>query len=162
MTRVETVLGALERAHVRYALVGGLAVVLRGHLRATADIDLLVGLEPDNALAAIGALTALGLRPRAPVTPESFADPAIRTRWIEDKGMRVFSLWDPTEPLLEVDLFVEPPPDLEGILARTTRERLLGMEVSVATVADLIALKRLAGRPQDLADIAALEALAHG
>ena len=36
---IETVLTALNAAHVRYLIAGGVAVVLHGHLRATADLD---------------------------------------------------------------------------------------------------------------------------
>jgi hypothetical protein len=76
--------------------------------------------------------------------------------------MRVFSLWDPSDALIEVDLFVSALEDASGLLARATTEHLLGVSVRVAATEDLIALKRAAGRPQDLADIAALEALRDG
>lgn len=103
-------------------VVGGFATVLHGHARLTADIDLVIDLVPAEARKTMEALTRLGFRPRAPVDPLAFADPAIRQEWIRDKGMRVFSLWDPSK-----------------------------------AIPDLVHLKRLAGRPQDLADIEALE-----
>ncbi len=99
----------LTQAGVRYLVVGGVAVVLHGHPRLTADLDLVVGLEPDNVRAAIRALATLGYRARAPVDPESLADPAARRSWIEEKGMTVFSLFSPAMPASEVDLFVEEP-----------------------------------------------------
>lgn len=39
-------LSALNATGVRYLVVGGVAVVLHGHLRTTADLDLVVSLEP--------------------------------------------------------------------------------------------------------------------
>jgi hypothetical protein len=39
----------------RYVLVGGLAVVLHGHLRATGDVDLVVDLDPDQVTRTLSA-----------------------------------------------------------------------------------------------------------
>jgi uncharacterized protein (DUF1330 family) len=39
---VESVLSALNAAGVRYLVVGGVAVVLHGHLRTTAALDLVI------------------------------------------------------------------------------------------------------------------------
>jgi hypothetical protein len=39
---------ALGQAQARYLVVGGVAVVLHGHPRFTADLDLVVALDPDN------------------------------------------------------------------------------------------------------------------
>ena len=39
----------LNHAKVNYVVVGGVAVVLQGVNRATADIDLIVELIPENA-----------------------------------------------------------------------------------------------------------------
>jgi hypothetical protein len=147
---------------VRYVVVGGLAVVLHGHARLTADVDLIVDLEPGEARKAMLALEALGLRPRAPVRAVDFADPDVRRSWIEDKGMRVFSLWDPHDPLREVDVFVEHPIAFEELHARAEVVRIGATRVRIASIADLIRLKRVASRPEDLADIEALEALQAG
>ncbi len=55
-TVFEEVCGALNRARVRYVVVGGVAVVLHGYPRLTADLDLVVDLAPEQAAAAIDAL----------------------------------------------------------------------------------------------------------
>lgn len=50
ITTLDTVVDALNAAHIAYALCGGLAVNLHGHVRATqdlADLDNL-GLERDG------------------------------------------------------------------------------------------------------------------
>ena len=56
----------LNQNGVRYVVVGGLAVVLHGHPRMTAVIDLVVDLEPSAARLAIQTLTEMGLRPMIP------------------------------------------------------------------------------------------------
>ena len=70
----ERVFAALEARGVRYLVVGGVAVVLHGHPRFTADLDLVLALDPQNLASAIAALEGLGLRPRAPVRLADFAN----------------------------------------------------------------------------------------
>lgn len=140
-------------------VVGGLATVLHGHARLTADIDLIVDLVPDEARKAVETLTGLGFRPRAPVEPLAFADARIRRQWVEEKGMRVFALWNAANPMLEVDLFAENPVDFEELWNHAVIVKLTQTVVRIASIQDLIRLKRLAGRPQDLADIEALETI---
>jgi hypothetical protein len=156
---LETIFGALDRASVRYLVVGGVAVVLHGHPRFTADLDLVLALDPANLARALPALERLGYRPRAPVALATFADPEQRRRWIEEKAMTVFSLWSPQLPATEIDLFASEPLPFEAAHARSLRADLGDVTVTVAALPDLIALKRDAARPQDLEDVAALEAL---
>lgn len=157
MGLLEPLFIALDRARVRHVVVGGLATVLHGYARLTADVDLIVDLEPTAARNAIGALLAEGFRPRSPVDPYEFADAARRRAWVDEKGMRVVSLRDTANPLREVDLFVDSPIDFEELWDRSEVMDLGQVRVRVAAIPDLITLKRMAGRPQDLADIAALE-----
>jgi hypothetical protein len=160
VTLFEPIFAALESAQVRYVTVGGVAVVLHGHARFTADLDIVVDLAPTAAADAIEALTSIGFHPRLPVEAEGFADPTIRERWITQQGMTVFSMWDPDDPLRSVDLFVEQPIDFEDLWARSVVVDIDGTPVRVASIEDLIHLKRIAGRPVDLEDIAALESIA--
>ena len=73
--------------------------------------------------------------------------------------MQVFTMYDPNNPLRAVDLFVEPPVPFEDLWNRSEMIRLPETEVRVASVGDIINMKKTAGRPQDLEDIKALEAL---
>ena len=156
---IERVLEALNSAGVRYLVVGGVAVVLHGHLRTTADLDLVVQLERDNVLCAMRALAGLAYRPRAPVAAEAFADEKVRESWVRDEGLTVFSLWSSRAPTLEVDLFVREPFGFAAVYARALKVPLENTFAWVISLPDLIALKRQAGRPHDLEDIEALKAL---
>ena len=159
MTPIESVLTALEQAQVRYLLVGGVAVVLHGYLRTTADLDLILALDEDNVARAATAFAGLGYRPRVPVQLTDLADPRRRQEWITTKGLTVLSLWSPEQPALEVDVFVEEPLDFAAAHARAVRADLGACQASVVSLDDLLALKRRAGRPRDLEDIDALERL---
>jgi hypothetical protein len=159
MAVFEPLFRALHEADIRYVVVGGLAVVLHGHARLTVDVDLIVDLKEDQAARAIAALTGLGLRPRVPVEPKDFARPAIRESWIRERGMQVFSMYDPSNPMRVVDLFVHHPVPFEELWSRSILFELWGTTVRVASIPDLIRLKRLSGRLQDAADIERLEAI---
>ena len=148
---------ALNREEVRYVVVGGLATVLHGHARLTADVDLVIDLSPDEARRGLDVLLGLGFEPRLPVDPTDFADEEIRRGWIEERGMRVFSLFDPANPMRSVDLFAEHPIDFDDLWDRAEVVPLRSTAVRVASLPDLIELKRLAGRPKDLADVEKLE-----
>ena len=142
-------------------VVGGVAVVLHGHPRFTADLDLVVELTASNASAAIAALQTLGYRPRAPVRAEDFAVEDIRASWRKDKGLTVFSLWSSSYPGTEVDLFVEEPFDFEEAWSRRLDALLEdATTVHVVGIDDLRALKASVGRPKDVDDIAQLDAIA--
>ncbi len=160
--RFEPVLKALTEAKVRYLVVGGVAVVLHGHLRTTGDLDLVVELSPDNLARALDALEQSGFQPRPPVPLRSFADPETRRSWIETKNLKVFSLWHPELPGFEVDLFVEEPFDFDQAWRRKVDVELTETVATIVGLKDLLELKRSAGRARDIEDVAVLEGLAQG
>lgn len=160
MAIFDPLFAALNRENVRYVIVGGLATVLHGHARLTLDVDLVIDLDPVAARRAISVLTRLGLRPRAPVSALEFAEPQIRQAWREAKNMRVFSLWDPANAMLIVDLFTESPIPFEQLWGRAETVQIRGEPVRIASIPDLIEMKETAGRAQDKADIEALREIA--
>jgi len=85
-TSFQLVMDHLNQHHVRFLLVGGMAVVAHGYGRMTYDIDLVIQLDPLNIRRTFDALTPLSFLPRIPVTPEEFSDPAIRQKWAREKG----------------------------------------------------------------------------
>jgi len=150
---------SLNDANVQYIVVGGLATVLHGYARFTADIDLVINLNKDEAVKAINALTALGLKPRAPVDPLEFTNQEVRESWVKDKNMLVFSFYDPDNPLIIIDLFIREPFPFDEMFKRTVQMGLGDTSVPVCAINDLIEMKKIAGRPKDLEDIKYLQDL---
>ncbi|OIP31220.1 hypothetical protein AUK22_01345 [bacterium CG2_30_54_10] len=67
--------------------------------------------------------------------------------------MQVFSLFHSRIVGLTVDLFAYHPIPLDAIWSQSEIMDLNGVPVRVCSIDDLIELKRMAGRRQDLADI---------
>lgn len=155
----EDVIATLSAEGVRFVVVGGLAVILHGVPRTTADLDLAVDLDEDNLRRLVGVMTQLGFRPRAPVPAEDLARAERRREWIETKGMRVFSFHRPARPLDEVDVLIDAPLDFARLAANAERLQAEHLVVPIAAAADLIAMKETTGREQDLADADALRRL---
>ena len=153
---LEALFAALDQAEVRAIIVGGLAVNLRGHLRMTIDVDLVVDLADQPARRAVETMVGLGYRPSVPVDPFSFADAVTRKEWL-DRQMLVLSWFHPDDPLSVVDLFTESPLPFDALWAGATPVAPERSFVRVAAIGDLIRIKRAAGRPRDLEDAQALE-----
>ena len=155
---IEAIVAALNEARVEYLVVGGLAVNAHGYERLTRDIDLVIGLEPANIIRGLKALLYIGYHMVVPVTPEEFANATTRESWRRDKNMVVLKLWSDLHRRTPVDVFIYEPFDFAAEYAAARREKVLGeLEAPVVRYEALIEMKRLAGRPQDLADIANLE-----
>ena len=105
-------------------------------------------------------LLTQGLRPLLPVNALDFADASKRLDWVEHRNLTVFSLRDERNPLLTVDLFAREPIPFNELWSRADRVALGCATVPIASIPDLIAMKRAAARPQDAIDIAQLEAIA--
>ena len=152
----------LAGAGVRYVVVGGLALVLHGLDRLTADVDLVFDLAADRVLDAVSALTVAGYRPLAPVDPLALADPAQRHEWQTTRNMQVFSFWDSTNTRPTIDVMLSSAIPFEDLWSRAAVISIGGHEIRVACVEHLIRMKEAAGRPQDLADVERLRTRLEG
>lgn len=157
MVPYKAVFQALEASGVRYLVAGGVALNLHQIARLTVDLDLIVHLETSNVQKFVRAMTGLGFRPKVPVDPMDFADPARREAWIAEKGMIVFSFVNPNNPMEIVDIFVREPKPFEAMYARRVEVRVFETVIPILSIADLRALKEEAGRPKDLYDIKLLK-----
>lgn len=152
----ERVIQALNDTGVRYVVVGGVAVVIHGIDRLTADLDIVVDLDPDACKIIMQKLDSIGYQPRPPVQIVDFADESKRREWIETKGMKVFSLWDPANQLPVLDVFVEYPLDFEELVNASIRTDLGDVTAPIASIDHLIKMKTGTGREKDQQDIAGL------
>jgi len=140
---LRAVLDSLDQAGVDYALIGGLAVAVWGSPRATKDIDLLI--QPADLPRAMQALRAAGFTLEA--QPMEFKD---------GTNLQRVSKIDPSGNLMTVDLMLVDG-NLAPAWASRARLPLRDRQVSVISRDALIAMKALAARPQDLADIQSLK-----
>jgi hypothetical protein len=155
----EEVLVLLRDGGVRFIVVGGTAVILHGVPRTTADLDLVVDMEASNLRRLVSAMNRLGYQPRAPVPSEALCDPEQRRIWIAEKGMRAFTFHLPGHPLSDIDVLIDSPLDFAQLSLRAERVDAGGLLLHIAAVEDLIHMKKIAGRDQDLADADALRRL---
>jgi Nucleotidyl transferase AbiEii toxin, Type IV TA system len=151
--------GALDKVRVRYVVVGGVAMNLHGVERATMDIDLAMALDSDNLSKAIDALAALGMKPAAPISLADAKDPANLSRWRHDKKMIALALQKVDGFAPTVDILIELSVPFTQLESNSICRNVSGILIRIASIDDLIALKRAAGRDVDTADIRALETL---
>ena len=144
---------ALNRAGVRYAVVGGYAVALHGAVRGTVDIDIAIAWGREALSATEQALKGMGLASRLPVT----ADEVFKSRreYVENHNLAAWNFYNPNDLTEQVDIIIAY--DLNG--KQTKRIALANAVVEVLDVQALIEMKKASGRPQDAEDVRALERL---
>lgn len=149
--RLGTLLRLLTEADVDFVVVGGVAVVLQASPRFTRDLDICYAPAPENlerlgkVLVDLGAMLR-GIDEDVPFVPD-------------ERTLRRTQMLTLTTREGDVDLLVNPSgsPDYAALRRRADRMDLDGFTVTVASIEDMIAMKRASGRPQDLVDLEALE-----
>jgi hypothetical protein len=129
--------------NVRFLIVGGYAVAAHGHPRFTKDLDVWVWLDEQNAHRLVSALEDFGFGALG-LTPADFLD----------EGTVVQLGYPPKR----IDILTQ----VDGVLFDSCWKRRIEVEVGGQRVPfisadDLLANKKASGRPQDLADVAAIE-----
>ncbi|MBI4211871.1 MAG: hypothetical protein HY540_04455, partial [Deltaproteobacteria bacterium] len=96
----------LNKFQLSYVIVGGIAVNLHGYDRLTGDIDIAISLTDVEIGKFIKAAKELSLVPRVPVRLEDFLDPVKREEWIQEKNMKVFSVYNPKNAIEHIDVMI--------------------------------------------------------
>ncbi len=137
----------LCEAKAEFLLVGGWAVVLYGHVRATDDLDVFVRPTITNSERVFAALEAFGAPLRAhAVTPQHFANEGDAYRF----GIAP----------LKVEILTQiSGVSFDEALSGSRTFDLDGHAVPYIGKKALVANKRAAGRHKDLADVEELERL---
>lgn len=149
----------LARERVKYAVTGGIALMLHGVVRFTADLDLIIELSDANVRHFLSVMKKLGYMPKQPVPADDFGNPEMRQTWSTEKNMLVFTFYHPIRPMELVDVFIAEPIPFSEIEKNTIQFVAGDVSISVVSRELLKRLKRLAGRPQDLADMEMLDEL---
>lgn len=143
-----TTITALARHHVDFVICGGVACLMYGSPRSTADLDLLVNLTDENLKRFVAAMRELGLQPRIPEPMEALLDPAKRANWIEQKNAMAYTLVSPLSPL-QVDVFLTYPLTYAEV-SSAARVAVVGdVRFRISSVEHLIHAKKLIQPPRD-------------
>jgi Nucleotidyl transferase AbiEii toxin, Type IV TA system len=149
--RLRELLQRLTERGVDFVVVGGVAVILHASPRFTKDLDICYAPERENLDRLGVVLIELGAKLRGvdddlPFVPDGrvLRQTQILTLTTADGGL---------------DLLVEPDgsPGYPTLRRRADQIDIEGIVVRVASIEDLIAMKRATGRPQDLVDLESLE-----
>jgi uncharacterized nucleotidyltransferase DUF6036 len=150
---VERLLGRLTGHGVDYVVVGGIAAVLWGSPRNTFDLDVCPAIDQGNLEALAKALIELEARLRDIEEDVPFSPDARALANVE-----ILTLDTIAGPL---DLIMRPSgaPAYERLRKRATRVDVGAFSVLVASIDDLIAMKRTTGRLKDEVDAEELDAI---
>lgn len=132
-------LSLLNEHNVEYLLIGGYAVSIHGHIRATDDMDVYVGPSRTNAERVVAAIRAFGFD-----VPKLNADLVLMPRKIIRMGV----------PPLRIEIMAEiDGVEFEGCRKRAMEVELDGNVLPVISLKDLRANKLASGRHKDLDDL---------
>lgn len=150
MTGFGRTLADLNAAEVGYVLIGGIALIRHGAVRATRDVDAMLRPGEEN-MQRVRELVRRWSATRPDGSQIGEAD------LLPGKSVHLAT------PHGELDLMAElaPPLSFEALYSRSEIKRVDGVPAPICSLADLVAMKRLAGRERDLVDLSDLEA-AHG
>lgn len=142
---LQRIVAILDKLDVPHALIGGLAVSVRGAVRATKDLDLLIGSSLAEAAALAESLRREGLRAE------------FRRGDIEDPvpGLIRAELEGETSPIRCDLLFATAPWHREAV-EKASDVIMEGVRIRVVQAQDLFMLKLHAGGVMDLYDAAKL------
>ena len=149
----DAILNRLVDAGVDFVIVGGYAMVVRGCDNQTTDIDFAISRDRQNAQRVADALAPL--HPRPEEWPEGL--PYI---WDVETVRRATILTLLTDQG-SLDLLAEAPGmgDYRDLKAESASFTIYGVSVKVASVDDLLSMKRAANRPKDQIHVLQLLAL---
>ena len=151
MLFINKVCQTLDRNRIRYAVVGGYAVALYGAVRGTMNVDIVINWDLQALRKTEKSLGELGLIPRLPIAADDVFQ--FRDEYINNRNLIAWNFYHPEDISQLVDIIITF--DLKGI----RRQLFQSVEgpIHVLNIKDLIKMKRMSGRPQDLEDVKALE-----
>lgn len=162
MKSIPDILRALTDANVQFVLVGGFAVQLHGFVRTTIDLNLVLAMDDDNLSRFIDVAKQFNLAPVIPVSIESLKNASQIDRWHREKGMLAFALREPQAAGSVLDVLVRPEVPFQTLHKDAVVAKLFERDVRIASIENLLIMKRIAGRPKDRLDIEALEKIQRG
>lgn len=150
---VRELLTRLTSAGVDFVIIGGIAVVLLGSARTTRDLDIVFAADRNNLDLLGEVLVGLNASLRGVHDDVPFVPDGATLDRVALLTLTTSAGW------LDVHRRPDGAPPFNRLKRNAERIDLGDMTVLVASIDDMIAMKRAAGRLQDQADVAELEAI---
>lgn len=147
------VVECLARHSVSYVVIGGVAAMLQDvPIPETLDVDVVPERGASNLKALANALRVMEARLRVPGDAEGVEIPLDERTF---KGVSTLTFVTRFGPF---DVLFEPAgtSGYESLVERARKLERFGIDISVASVEDLVAMKRATGREKDAAHLAIL------
>jgi len=151
----DVILASLIDHGVKFVLIGGLAAQAHGSPSLTGDLDICYARDGDN-LARLAASLAELAAVRRGIPSDAPRLPPLDARTLRAGGLSTL-----TTKAGDFDILADPDPgfDYERLRASAASTTVAGHLVLVASLTDLIDMKRAAGRPKDRIELEILGAL---
>lgn len=159
MNLFERVFRELNKAKVKYLVVGGVAVNLHGYLRSTGDLDLLLLLNEKNIEGMDKVMQKLKYSSRLPVSIFALGDQKQVKRWLKEKNMKAYTFNPPKNNPLQIDIVIEESLKFPDFYKKRIIKSISKLKIPVVSVADIIKMKKKANRDQDKLDLKILNYL---
>lgn len=153
------IINALETTPCRYVLVGGFAVVMYGNNRFTPDLNVVLDFDSSGVRVALDNFLKLQMESSSTSDPYLFLDPKHRAASSSWENPRFFSIRNLSWPFFSLELFQEHPLDFEALYRDSQIIKFDNFNGRICSYEHLLQMKKRAGRPQDLLDLANLEAI---
>jgi predicted nucleotidyltransferase len=151
---IQGLLGELSREGVDFIVIGGVAVGYHGHIRATKDVDVV----PSPDAANLQKLTRVLKRLGAEVEGAEEFDRGELPDPLDPEVLALGGNWVLITQLgrLDVMQWIGDDPLWGKLSSDAIEDRIGGVPVKFVGYDDLVRLKELASRPEDLSDLARL------
>jgi hypothetical protein len=143
----------LVGAGVDFVVIGGVAAILHGSARLTRDLDIVFAPDEGNLETLGRVLVESEARLRGVEEEVTFVPDARTLHGIQLLTLETNAGW------FDVHRRPDGAPPYEGLRRNAERMNLGDFAVLVASLDDLLAMKRAAARPQDLVDVETLETI---
>lgn len=151
--QLRMIVECLERHHVSYVVIGGVAAMLQDvPIAETLDVDVVPQRKTKNLKALANALEEMEARLRVPGDPEGIEIPLDERTFRGSSTMTFITSFGP------FDIVFEPSgaPSYQELERGAVVLRRFETDIAVANVEHLIAMKRTTGREKDAAHLAIL------
>ncbi|TFG25457.1 MAG: hypothetical protein EU529_01080 [Promethearchaeota archaeon] len=149
MAEIKNILSRLEKifkaTKLKYVIVGGIAVIHYGHIRATQDIDIIIEDDPSKFSQFLGLLRSFNF---------DVMEEQIKMAYQEHTNISIFD----NESFLRLDIKVADKKRELDVLKNAINEKILGLELSIAPIEYVLIGKIIyMGKIDDIPDSELLE-----